>query len=850
MELQQWFLHCNSNMEKVRNFENNTIQFYKKLYDPKSNEFYNALSKPLMRGFYNKDKAKYNRQIVPFAIKGIIISAIMSVILFLLFPILQGFEYNSVLSKINMQYVNGKMTSSFMSNFWNGFKDWFSGRNVVKPYKGLGANEAITLLPTDDEISSTISVGLAIVLCLLLIVLVTTLFIVFKKYTFNAYCNRLAKQENELVPILEIIPPQFRSSEKMDVLAKIYFNEQSVGFNQALDICKDFVRERQLRQIESVLFDVPYKQVVSESLPYNVPTTNGTNEEQSNAPKQERNPALPADIDTKTFSGSEDAEKDLNQMIGLGAVKEQITKMKNRIQFYGSTDVGGGGNHMVFMGSAGVGKTTISRIITKIMYDFGYIKENKCVEISGDYLKSPYTGQTGERTNAIVEYAMGGVLFIDEAYLLYTQGDSASQEATGVLLKAMEDHRKDIIIILAGYEEQMTKLLASNEGFNSRIKYKIYFPDYTVEEMYEIFTHFINHFNGNNVYLVEDSAKELLLRTFELEKQSKSFGNARTVRNAVDAIMDNYADRCITEGDKSNVIKYQDVALYTQSRENELQHELRNASATNQIDESIIRLSELKNKVKEGSANPDQDFREMIGLETFADEINLLKSQKDFFNESKSQNVLFVGPDGCGKTSLTRILTGYLYQYGYIKDNRYLEISAEFLKGSYIGHTSRRAESIISYASGGVLYIKNIHLLTNSDNDNFAQEALSAIITALNTNNNVCIVISDIDGSALYNYQNLFSIIYAFPTYEANDLLSIFNLNAQKDGFTVAQETFNKLFEHLQTKQLSCRDLIQLYNNTKKNHINNFSKGITTDKFTISPADLDTNKPKLKLNLK
>ena len=75
----------------------------------------------------------------------------------------------------------------------------------------------------------------------------------------------------------------------MDVLAKIYFNEQSVGFNQALDICKDFVRERQLRQIESVLFDVPYKQVVSESLPYNVPTTNGTNEEQSNAHKQERN---------------------------------------------------------------------------------------------------------------------------------------------------------------------------------------------------------------------------------------------------------------------------------------------------------------------------------------------------------------------------------------------------------------------------------------------------------------------------------------------------------------------------------------------------------------------------------
>ena len=90
--------------------------------------------------------------------------------------------------------------------------------------------------------------------------------------------------------------------------------------------------------------------------------------------KNQENPALPSDIDTKTFNGSDDAEKDLNQMIGLDAVKDQIQKMRNRIQFYGSSDVGGGGNHMVFMGSAGVGKTTISRIITKIMYDFGYIK--------------------------------------------------------------------------------------------------------------------------------------------------------------------------------------------------------------------------------------------------------------------------------------------------------------------------------------------------------------------------------------------------------------------------------------------------------------------------------------------
>ncbi|MEE3344314.1 MAG: hypothetical protein VZS44_09510, partial [Bacilli bacterium] len=193
-------------------------------------------------------------------------------------------------------------------------------------------------------------------------------------------------------------------------------------------------------------------------------------------------------------------------------------------------------------------------------------------------------------------------------------------------------------------------------------------------------------------------------------------------------------------------------------------------------------------------------------------------------------------------------ITGYLYEYGYIKENRYLEISAEFFKGSYVGHTAKRAEAIISYASGGVLFIKNIHLLTTNA-DSFSGEAFSAIINALSTENNISIIISDIDGSSLSNIQNLFTLIYEFPQYTNNDLLQIFNIQAYKDGLSVQQETFVKLNNHLINKQLTCRDIIQIYNNAKKNHINNFSKGIITDKYVIVPEDLVLNKPKVKLNL-
>ena len=645
--------------------------------------------------------------------------------------------------------------------------------------------------------------------------------------SYKSQVKTLQKYENELNDIMISLPSNYRNSEKMYHIAQVYYHKKGVAPEVAFDVADQMYSNS--KPIIGVFFDLPFRNdfVVEEEFSQGQQVIEKTEEE-----KIKDNPNLPADIEGKTFNGSDDAKKDLDSMIGLASVKDQIEKLENRIKFYGEGS--SNGNHMAFVGSAGTGKTTVARIVTKILFDLGYIKKNQYVEISGDYLRAGTTA----RVDAILEYSMGGVLFIDEAYMLYEKNGYGA-DATGILLKAMEDHRKDFVCILAGYEEQMTRLIASNEGFSSRIKHTIYFQDYTVDEMFDIFKYFISKYNGKS-YTISEDAIPTLLEAFKLEKQAKSFGNARTVRNAVDSIMDYYVDRSINSNTDTGIILIEDVEKYFADRKVALQHELKNASAANQVDESIIRLSELKSKVKEGSENPDADFRKLVGLESFTKEIEILKNQKEFYNNATAQKILFIGEKGCGKSSLAKILTGYLYTLGYIAENKYLDISAEFLKGSYVGHTTKRAEAIVSYATGGVLFINNINMMANSD-DSFSTEVLSVISNALESNLNI--IISDTDSPYLRSISGQFNIVYEFPKYNGEQLTKIFMSKASEDNFTVTQAAIDKVYSILENKN-STKDVINLYNNSKKKHISNFTE---ETKYILDEQDIE--KPVMKFNL-
>ena len=185
--------------------------------------------------------------------------------------------------------------------------------------------------------------------------------------------------------------------------------------------------------------------------------------------------------------------------------------------------------HMVFLGNPGTGKTTVARLISDILYNLGYIKQNKLIEVTTKDLVAEYVGQTAPKTMSVIERAMGGILFIDEAYALASKNNqnSYNAEAIATLIKAMEDYRDNLVVIFAGYTKEMQDFLDSNSGIVSRIGYTFEFDDYTEDELVEIFIGMMKKAG----FEVEEEALLYLREIIKKNKDMKNFGNARFIRN-------------------------------------------------------------------------------------------------------------------------------------------------------------------------------------------------------------------------------------------------------------------------------------------------------------------------------
>ena len=240
----------------------------------------------------------------------------------------------------------------------------------------------------------------------------------------------------------------------------------------------------------------------------------------------------------------EDILKELNDLIGLDIIKKSINELIDLISLKNKTEgkvkINDVNLHMVFLGNPGTGKTTVARLLAEIFYNLKYIKYNKLVEVSAKDLIGEYVGQTGPKTNEVINKAMGGVLFIDEAYTLYSKNNSYNEEAIATLIKAMEDHRNEFIVIFAGYTKEMTPFLNSNSGIKSRIGYTFEFPDYTSAELLEIFKLFVKKSN----FKIEDKALIKAKNIFEKHLHDDNFGNARFARNLYEKCVINHATNC------------------------------------------------------------------------------------------------------------------------------------------------------------------------------------------------------------------------------------------------------------------------------------------------------------------
>ena len=242
----------------------------------------------------------------------------------------------------------------------------------------------------------------------------------------------------------------------------------------------------------------------------------------------------------------EDLQKELEGYIGLDTVKKEVQSLINLVTVQNLRRENGLpvkdlSLHMVFSGNPGTGKTMVARLMSRIYKSLGILSKGHLVEVDRSGLVAGFVGQTAIKTGEVIQKALGGVLFIDEAYALTNRGgNDYGQEAVDTLLKAMEDHRDDLIVIVAGYTELMEEFVHSNPGLESRFNRFLHFPDYTVQEMMDIFDMRCKQ----SGYQLADDARNLLRSLLALYSLDvKGFGNARGVRNLFERAVSAQADR-------------------------------------------------------------------------------------------------------------------------------------------------------------------------------------------------------------------------------------------------------------------------------------------------------------------
>ncbi len=258
----------------------------------------------------------------------------------------------------------------------------------------------------------------------------------------------------------------------------------------------------------------------------------------------------PAPVQTESEPAKEEPEEDpmetLNNLIGLEKIKHDVKELTNFAKIQKARQDAGLRSvpvslHLVFTGNPGTGKTTVARILAKLYRQIGVLSKGQLVEVDRSGLVAGYVGQTALKTQEQIQKALGGVLFIDEAYALASRTEDFGQEAIDTILKAMEDHRDDLIVIVAGYTEPMERFINSNPGLKSRFNKYIEFPDYTIDELMKIFDLNCKKYD----YVIEEETRKHVREKIAAKKLAslENFANARSVRNLFEEIITNQATR-------------------------------------------------------------------------------------------------------------------------------------------------------------------------------------------------------------------------------------------------------------------------------------------------------------------
>ena len=492
--------------------------------------------------------------------------------------------------------------------------------------------------------------------------------------------------------------------------------------------------------------------------------------------------------------------KKLDGMVGLAAVKKEITNLAAflNLQIRRGESNTFQGKHYVFTGNPGTGKTTVARIMADVFKTLGIIARGQLVEADRSKLVAGYSGQTAIKTNQLIDTAMGGVLFIDEAYTLKSNdSDSFGSEAIDTLLKRLEDDRGKFICIVAGYTDQMHDFIDSNPGLKSRFTQTIHFDDYTPDELTQIF---LNLAKAKN-FVVDQETEGAIHRQFEqlYLRRDKNFGNAREARRIFDAAVEKQSQRLVSLMNDPG-FREEDMYRITQDDLPMAQNE-----KARPLDEVLNELD---------------DF---IGMRSVKNSIRRLAVQSMFMKQraamgagqvqQMAMNFILTGNPGTGKTSIARKMGEILNSMDILPTSRVLEASRATLVGKYMGETPKIVNNMCDKAMGGILFIDEAYTLSDGS-DQYGKEAIDTLMKRMEDDRGKFVVIAAGYKDKMDEFLQMnaglasrFTHKLHIEDYNEDELLAIFKKMAQKDQYTLSPpaefKALDVIYKMLMTKDAS-----------------------------------------------
>ena len=478
----------------------------------------------------------------------------------------------------------------------------------------------------------------------------------------------------------------------------------------------------------------------------------------------------------------------LDGLVGLSAVKKEVANLTAFLNLQikrGETNTFQG-KHYVFTGNPGTGKTTVARIMADIFRTLGIVSKGQLVEADRSKLVAGFSGQTAIKTNQLVDQALGGVLFIDEAYTLKSgDNDSFGSEAIDTLLKRLEDDRGKFVCIVAGYTEQMHGFIDTNPGLKSRFTQTIHFDDYTPDELTEIFLHLAE----GKKFTVSDDTRAAIHRQFEqlYLRRDKNFGNAREARKVFNEAVERQSQRLVK---LMNDPSFQESDMYALTTEDLPQAQSETARPLDEV------LNELD---------------EFIGMRSVKNSIRRLAVQSMFMKQraamgagkvqQMSMNFVLTGNPGTGKTSISRKMGEILQAMDILPTSRVLEVSRATLVGKYMGETPKIVNNMCDKAMGGILFIDEAYTLSEGS-DQYGKEAIDTLMKRMEDDRGKFVVIAAgyKDKMEVFLQTNpglasRFTHKLHIDDYNEDELLSIYKQMAQKDQYTLSQTAEFKLLD-------------------------------------------------------